>query len=74
MARGRHEAMEKSGVAGSGKDKMWSVFLTKFFLVQYVVVTVVCIFEKNYITALYWFGATILTTAVLLGMMTTNGG
>ena len=29
---------------------------------------VVCIFEKNFCKAMYWFGALVINTSILMGM------
>lgn len=34
----------------------------------YLIIMVVCMFEKNYARALYWFGASILQISILWGM------
>lgn len=49
-------------------DKMISNWIIKFLCFQYIVVMAVCLFEHRWVTALYWFGATILNIGVLLGM------
>ena len=45
---------------------MTSTWIMKAFLVQYFICAVVCIFEKKYLLAMYWFGAVILNLAIVL--------
>ena len=42
--------------------------LIRILCFEYLFVMVVCLFEKRWATALYWLGASILNTGVLLGM------
>lgn len=51
---------------------MLSILLIKCLLASYIVIMVVCLVEKNYLLALYWLGASILQTSVIL--MATSGG
>ena len=37
-------------------------------LVAYVVIMVVCVFERNWPRVLYWFGACVLQVSILWGM------
>lgn len=47
---------------------MTSTWIMKAFLVQYFICAVVCVFEKNYPRAFYWFSAGLLTISILWGM------
>ena len=47
---------------------MNSDILMKGLLVFYIFVCAVCICEKNYPRALYWFSAGLLTFSILWGM------
>ena len=42
--------------------------LMKSLLVVYFIISVVCIFERNYPKALYWTSAGMITLSVLWGM------
>jgi hypothetical protein len=43
-----------------------SNFLIKILLAEYVIIMVVCLFEKNWPRATYWLGAIILNYSLLL--------
>jgi hypothetical protein len=45
-----------------------STLLMKILLVEYVIIMGVCMVEGNWYRTLYWFGAGILQTSVILGM------
>lgn len=45
-----------------------SNLLTKILLIEYVIIMVVCIFERNWPKSLYFGGACILQVSVLWGM------
>lgn len=49
---------------------MTSTWIMYSFLGQYFICAVICLAEKNWPRALYWFSAGLLTIAVLWG---TNG-
>jgi len=38
------------------------------FLIAYFLLSIVCLFEKNYPRALYWVSAGLITSSVLWGM------
>jgi hypothetical protein len=44
-----------------------STWLIRLFLVEYVVIMIVCLFERNWVKAFYWLGAAILNYSILLG-------
>lgn len=46
---------------------MSSTLLMKCLFVAYLLIMLVAIHEKNWPRALYWFGAAVLTVAVLWG-------
>jgi len=46
-----------------------SATLIKIFLVEYFIVMVIALWEKNYPLALYWLGAVIINGGVLWGMI-----
>lgn len=45
---------------------MNSTLMMKALLVAYIIICIVSLFEKNWVRSLYWFGASILQTSVLL--------
>ena len=45
-----------------------SNLMMQSLLGYYIIIGVVCIFEKNYPKALYWFSAGLLTVSILWGM------
>ena len=45
-----------------------SNWLIKILLFEYMVVMIVCVFEKNWMRTMYWFGATLLQASILYGM------
>lgn len=47
---------------------MTSTLLIKLLLIEYLIIFIVCLFEKNYAKALYWLSASGLQVAVLKGM------
>lgn len=47
---------------------MTSTLIMKGFLVQYLICAGVCVYEKNFPRALYWFAAALLTISILVGM------
>ena len=42
--------------------------ITLVLMVAYVALSVICLMERNYPRALYWFGASVLMVSVLWGM------
>lgn len=46
---------------------MTSTLLMKILFVSYILIMFVAFHERNYPRALYWFGASVLTVAVLWG-------
>ncbi len=44
---------------------MISTWLIRALLLEYIIILVVCLFERNYKLALYWFGASILQVSIL---------
>lgn len=46
---------------------MSSTLLMKLLFVAYIIIMCVSLVERNYPRALYWFGAAVLTVAVLWG-------
>jgi len=42
--------------------------LMAILLLEYAAIAVVCLFEKDWVKALYWVGASVLQIAVLFGM------
>lgn len=46
---------------------MLSSKLITLLLVEYIIIFIVCLFERNYYRALYWLSAAGLQTAILLG-------
>jgi len=44
-----------------------SNWLIRLLLIEYIVIMSVCILEKNFVKAIYWLGASIITTSVILG-------
>ncbi len=46
---------------------MTSSLLIKCLLVVYLLIFVVCLKEKNYPKALYWFSASLINVSILLG-------
>lgn len=46
---------------------MMSTWLMRLLVVQYIIISIISLFEHNYIRALYWIGASIITVSVLLG-------
>ena len=47
---------------------MLSDILMKVLVVAYVLVSIVCLFERNYPKALYWASAGAITFSVMWGM------
>jgi len=47
---------------------MNSDVLMKSLLIVYLIISIVCIFERNYPKALYWTSAGMITFSVLWGM------
>lgn len=47
---------------------MISTVLMRILLAEYLVLAIVCAFEKRYALIGYWVGASILTASVLKGM------
>ena len=47
---------------------MNSDMMMKMLLVTYFVISVVCLYERNYPRALYWVSAGMITFSVLWGM------
>ena len=47
---------------------MISTWLMKALLVAYGVITIACLWERDYPKALYWLSACGITTAILWGM------
>jgi len=47
---------------------MLSILIEKGLLVVYVIISLVCIFERNYPKALYWVSAGMITFSVMWGM------
>jgi hypothetical protein len=45
---------------------MNSTFLMKGLLAVYIIVCVLALFERNWSRSIYWFGAAILQTSVLM--------
>ena len=45
-----------------------STLLMKILLIEYVIIMIVCMAEGNWTRTLYWCGAGILQTSVILGM------
>jgi hypothetical protein len=45
-----------------------SNLLIKILLIEYIIIMVVCVFEKNWARVLYWFGASLLQVSILWGM------
>jgi hypothetical protein len=45
-----------------------SNWLIRLLVVEYVIVMIACICEKNWSRTLYWFGATLLQISILWGM------
>lgn len=45
-----------------------SSWLIKLLLVEYVIITVVCVCEGNWVRTLFWFGASLLQVGILCGM------
>lgn len=43
-----------------------SLFIMKLFLVQYVVLLLACLWERNWALAMYWTGASIIQLSVLM--------
>ncbi len=46
-----------------------SHLLMKLLLIEYGIITVTCLVEQNWVRALYWIGAMVLQTAVILSGM-----
>jgi len=47
---------------------MLSSLMMKILIVEYIIVGIVCLLERDYPTALYWGGATMLTSSIVWGM------
>lgn len=45
-----------------------SAIMMKGLLVTYFIISVMCVVEKNYPKALYWFAAGLITFSVIWGM------
>jgi len=45
-----------------------SNWLIKALLVEYIVIMIVCLYERNYPRVLYWIGASLLQVGILWGM------
>jgi len=45
-----------------------STWLIKSLLIQYFIIALVCVYEKNWAKVLYWIGASMLQVAILWGM------
>ena len=45
---------------------MISLGMMRFLWGMYIILTIVCLFERNWGLAVYWLGALILTTGVLM--------
>jgi len=44
-----------------------STKLMQFLISFYLIIMLTALYERNYVRALYWFGAICLTIAVLIG-------
>jgi len=44
---------------------MINYLLIKILLIEYVVVLIVCLFERNWYRALYWLGASLIQIGIL---------
>ena len=42
--------------------------LIKILLFEYVIIMGVCIYERNWVKATYWLGASVLNFSILMGM------
>ena len=42
-----------------------SNILIRLLIVEYLIILVVCLFERNYMRALYWLGAAIIVYATI---------
>lgn len=49
-------------------EQKMSNILIRILLIEYIIVMLMCIYEKNIPKSLYWFGASILQISILLGM------
>ncbi len=47
---------------------MMSSWLMKWLILQYILVFLFCLYERQWPRALYWLGAAILNVAILWGM------
>jgi len=47
---------------------MISNWLIKLLLVQYAIITVVCVYECNWPRVIYWVGAGLIQVGILWGM------
>ena len=47
---------------------MISNWLIRLLLVQYIIIALVCVYEKNFPRVLYWIGAFALNFSILWGM------
>jgi len=47
---------------------MISQTVTKILFCVYIILSCICLVERRPVTALYWFGASILNLGIILGM------
>jgi hypothetical protein len=45
-----------------------SNWLIRILILEYIIIMMVCVWERNFARSLYWLGAVILQLGILLGM------
>jgi len=45
---------------------MNSIFSMKLLVLAYIVIMALCLIEKKYLLAMYWFGAIVLNVSIIL--------
>lgn len=53
---------------------MLSTVLIKALLLSYIIIMIVCLYEKNLPKAMYWLGASILQISIYYGVSNNLGG